>query len=128
MAGKRQYTAKEMCEAIRKHHGNLLQASKELDCSPATIYSYRDQYKTVAQTIKDERSKTYEEVSQSMEEIAQDDDHPKQSWAIERIQETYGENLEDGLDWTEKQRKEIQGEGDYSVNIESPDEEEEDEN
>lgn len=122
---RHKYTAKEMIEVIRNNNGNILQASKELECSPATIYDYRKEYKTVAQAIKDERSKTYEEVTQSMEEIAKDEGHSKQAWAIERIQETYGENLKDGLDWTEKQRKEISSQGGFEINIEPPEEAEE---
>jgi len=117
--GKQEYTAEEMCDALRAADGVVRVAARDLGCSAMTIYRYAKRYVTVQQAMKEARQNTYAEAQGYLVAMMRDRDHKNHKWAVDRILQTYGESVPDGLDWAERERKEHSGEG-LTVNILPP--------
>lgn len=109
MAGKKQYSAKEMRQAIRDADGVIRVAASRLGCAPSTIYRYADDLSTVQDTIEETRKDTYAEAQGYLVAMMRDREHKDHKWAIERVLKTYGEQIPDGLEWSDKERREITG-------------------
>ena len=110
MARDQEYTAQEMCDALRAADGVVLQAARKLGCSAMTIYRYAKRYVTVKQAMQEARRNTYAEAQGYLVAMMRDRDHKDHKWAVDRILQTYGPSVPDGLDWAERERTEHSGE------------------
>ena len=102
------YSAKDVIYAIEESGGVVVDAAKMLGCSPSTVYNYAQRYVTVQEAIEETRTALYEEAHQCMIAMMRDPTSKDHRWAVERILRTYGEHVEDGLEWSDKARHEKQ--------------------
>ena len=93
------YSAKDVIYAIEESGGVVVDAAKMLGCSPSTVYNYAQRYVTVQEAIEETRTALYEEAHQRMIDMMRDPTSKDHRWAVERILRTYGEHVEDGLEW-----------------------------
>jgi hypothetical protein len=120
MARTEDYTAKEVSEALRDADGVVRVAANRLGCTAATVYNYANRYVTVERAMHEARKDTYAEAQGYLLAMMRDRDHKDHRWAVEQVLKHYGEVIEDGLDWSEKERKEHSTDG-FSVTIVPPD-------
>ena len=100
------YSAKDVVYAVEEAGGVVVDAARILGCSPNTVYNYAERYVTVQNAIEEMRTGLYEEAHEAMIAIMRDPTHRNHKWAVERILRTYGEHVEDGLEWSDKERHE----------------------
>jgi hypothetical protein len=88
MANTYRYTADEICKALINCNGMVYLASKELGCSPATLYRYRDRYASVRECLKNTRGEFVDiaEMALYNQVLAQ------QSWAVTLVLKTLGKD------------------------------------
>jgi len=55
MPRTREYSAKEVADALREANGVVRQAATKLGCTPKTVYRYADEYVTVEQAMQEAR-------------------------------------------------------------------------
>ena len=115
MGRTEEYTAKEMCEAVRETGGNVQLAAQKLGCHPQTVYNYRDRYKTVAQALREAQKDTYTEAVTRLMRIMRSPEHPRHYKALKDIVTTFGEHVNDGLDWSDRKRNEVKTDQDEDV-------------
>lgn len=116
MGAKQKYSAKEVREAIYEAEGVIAHAAAILKCHARTVYRYAERYSTVEDALTEARQDLYAEAQGKLVDKMRSGDEKSQRWAIGRILETYGDHIDDGLDWTEKDRIEMSG-GESPVRI-----------
>ena len=107
MGRKQKYTAKEVADALRESGGVVEHAATALGCSAMTVYRYADRYVTVKEAMQDARRETYAEAQRRLIDLMHDPTHKHHKWAVAKVLETYGEQVRDGLDWSDRERKEV---------------------
>ena len=105
MAGKREYTAKEMVQAIEAEDGVVRDVAERLGCSRMTVYRYRDRYKTVAEALEKNRTDLVFEMRDRLKDQARGDDvsDAVQQKAILKLLEVF----DDEIEWSDKERREL---------------------
>ena len=117
MGRKQKYTAKEVADALRESGGVVEHAATALDCSAMTVYRYADRYVTVQEAMQDARQETYAEAQRRLIDLLHDPTHKHHKWAVSKVLETYGEAVPDGLDWSDRERKEVSTSEAVEVNV-----------
>ena len=117
MGRKQKYTAKEVADALRESGGVVEHAANTLGCSAVTVYRYADRYVTVQEAMQDARQNTYAEAQRRLIDLLHDPTHKHHKWAVAKILETYGEAVSDGLDWSDRERKEVSTSEAVEVNV-----------
>jgi transposase len=120
MARTQEYTAKEVADALREADGVVRVAANRLGCNASTVYRYANRYVTVERAMHEARKNTYAEAQGYLLAMMRDRDHKNHKWAVEQVLRHYGEVIDDGLDWTEKERREHSSDG-FSITIVPPD-------
>jgi len=107
MSNQRQYTAKEMVEAIEAEDGIVRDVADRLGCSRMTVYNYRDRYKTVAEALDKQRTDLVFEMRDRLKDLARDPDvsDSVRRDAIQKLLEVF----DDEIDWADRERKEHSG-------------------
>ena len=72
MAGKAQFTAEEIIDALKQADGYISKTMSLLGCSAQTVYNYRDRMPTVAQAWKDIREKRHDFVENALHKAIKD--------------------------------------------------------
>jgi len=111
------YTAAEVVEAIESAEGVVTAAAEALGCSARTIYRYAERYSTVQEAMEGARATVYAEAHSRLLDLMRDPGHRRHQWAIERVLRAYGPHVADGLDWSDRQRLEHQGEDNLNIRI-----------
>ena len=117
MSSEKKFKAKEIIDALYEMDGVVVQAARMLGCSARTIYNYANEYTTVREAMQDARQDTYAEAQGYLVEMMRDRDHKDHKWAVDRILKTYGEQVDDGVEWIEKIREEHTGTGGGPVRV-----------
>ena len=117
MGRKQKYSAQEVADALRESGGVVEHAANTLGCSAMTVYRYADRYVTVEEAMQDARQNTYAEAQKRLIDLLHDPTHKNHKWAVSKVLETYGEAVPDGLDWSEKQRQEVEMNEDVEVSV-----------
>lgn len=115
--GKRQYTAKEMVEAIEAEDGVVRDVADRLGCSRMTVYRYRDRYKTVAKALEKNRTDLVFEMRDRLKDLARDEEvsDSVRRDAVLKLLEVFDTEI----DWKDKKGIEHSGDG-FSVQINPP--------
>lgn len=114
---RQQYNASEVVEAINEAEGVITAAAERLGCSARTVYRYAERYSTVEEAMRGARAATYAEAHSKLLDLMRDPAHRHHRWAVETVLKTYGPYINDGLDWSEKQRLQHENQGEIKVNI-----------
>lgn len=101
--GKRQYTAKEMVEAIEAEDGVVRDVADYLGCSRMTVYRYADRYKTVQEAIEKTRTDTVAEMRDRLKDIARTPGHKDEYKAIVKMLEVF----DDEYDWADRKKTDV---------------------
>lgn len=109
MARTQEYSAKQVADALRATNGVVMQAANLLRCDPSTVYRYAHRYTTVKDAMVESRNNTYAEAQGYLVAMMRDRDHKDHKWAVEQILKHYGDHVDDGLDFTPKEKKELTG-------------------
>lgn len=70
MAGKNQYTAAQMIEALQKSNGMITYAADYLGCAYNTVRRYIDNYPTVKEAFEDSKTRMGDRVESTLYTIA----------------------------------------------------------
>jgi len=102
---QREYTAKEMVQAIEAEDGVVRDVAKRLGCSRMTVYRYRDRYKTVEEALEKNRTDLVYEMRDRLKDQARDEEvsDAVQQKAILKLLEVF----DDEIEWSDKERKEL---------------------
>jgi len=105
MGRSKEYTAKEMVEAIEAEDGVVSDVADRLGCSRMTVYRYKSRYKTVEQALERSRTDLVFEMRDRLKDQARDDDvsDAVQQKAILKLLEVF----DDEIEWSDKERKEL---------------------
>ena len=106
MANER-YSAEEVVNAVEAAGGVVQDAAARLGCSASTVYNYANRYVTVKRSIREARREVYAEAQEYLLRMMRDPSHKNHKWAVERVLRTYGEHVSDGLDWSDRERVEV---------------------
>jgi transposase-like protein len=109
----REYTAKEMVEAIEAEDGVVKDVAERLGCDRTTVYRYRKRYKTVAQALERARTDLVYEARDRLKDLMRSDGHKDQYRAIVKILEVF----DDEYDWGDRQKTDITSGGDPVENV-----------
>lgn len=107
MAGKEQFTAGQMIEALRATKGMKGPAAKKLGCHRDTVDNYAKRYPTVQKVINEEREMMLDIGELSLARAAQNGE----AWAVCFLLKTQGKNR--GY----VERQELTGPGGGAVDI-----------
>lgn len=107
MSRQREYTAREMVDAIEAEDGVVRDVADRLGCSRMTVYRYRDRYKTVAEALDKQRTDLVFEMRDRLKDLARDPDVSDgvRRDAIQKLLEVF----DDEIDWADRERKEHSG-------------------
>jgi ACT domain-containing protein len=107
MSNQRDYTAKEMVDAIEAEDGIVRDVAERLGCSRMTVYRYRDRYKTVAEALEKQRTDLVFEMRDRLKDLARNPDvtDTVRRDAIQKLLEVF----DDEIDWSDRERKEHSG-------------------
>ena len=115
MPRTREYSAKEVADALREANGVVRQAATKLGCTPKTVYRYADEYVTVEQAMQEARQDLAGEAEGYLVAMMRDREHPKHYKAVKDVLRNYHPD-----DWSDK-KKELEHGGDgFEVNIQPP--------
>jgi len=105
MGRNKEYTAKEMVEAIEAEDGVVRDVAERLGCSRMTVYRYRNRYKTVEQALEKNRTDLVFEMRDRLKDQARSDEvsDAVQQKAILKLLEVF----DDEIEWSDKERKEL---------------------
>lgn len=99
-------------QAAHDHNGVVLQIAQEIGCSARTVYRYMERYDRVRKAVQAGRENTYSEATASLVEAMRGNvDGVDQQWALKKVLETFGEAVQDGLNFHPKQRQTVEGKG-----------------
>ena len=101
MAGKRQYTASQVVEALDKHKGMVYLAAQALGCSHQTVYNYANRYKSVQEAIDRNRGEVLDTAELSLYNAILNGEH----WAITFALKTIGK----GRGYAERTEQQVTG-------------------
>jgi len=107
MGSSKEYTAKEMVEAIEAEDGVVRDVADRLGCSRMTVYNYADRYTTVKQALEAARTDLVFEMRDRLKDLARDPDvaDSVRRDAIQKLLEVF----DDEIDWADRERKEHSG-------------------
>lgn len=106
MGRPQEYDYQEIADALREEGGVVRRAADRVGCHPDTVYRYAREYKTVKNALESGRQKTYAKGEEKLIEAVENGEQ----WAIERLMRVFGDKVEDGLNWTKTERREVAGE------------------
>jgi len=115
MSRQREYTAKQIVDAIHMAEGVVKDAADSLGCSRTTIYRYAAEYVTVERAIRQAREPLVLEARGWMREMMRNPDHKDHYKAVKDVLVVY----DDEMDWSDKERREHSGDG-FNITINPP--------
>jgi len=112
MPRSEEYDPDEMVRLAHEEDGIVLKVAQRLQCNPSTVYAYMKRYERVHEAVQDARGNAYAELTSSLLDIARgnvDDPDIDRQFAMRKALETLGESISDGMNWTDKQRTQLEG-------------------
>ena len=100
MPRTREYSAKEVADALREANGVVRQAATKLGCTPKTVYRYADEYVTVEQAMQEARQDLAGEAEGYLVAMMRDREHPKHYKAVKDVLRNYHPD-----DWSDKKKE-----------------------
>ncbi len=88
MSDKQKYKATQIIEALKQTKGMVYLAAKMLNCNPQTVYNYAKRYKSVQQTIDDERGLFLDKTEGALDNAV----NRGEGWAIAFALKTLGKH------------------------------------
>ena len=82
----------DLVKSVKKYKGKLALVAQDMKVSLATIYNYRDRYKSVANAIKTEQDQWYCGLVDTAESKLQTAVMEGKAWAIRYALDTQGKN------------------------------------
>ncbi len=81
---------KKVIEALKKHHGSISKAARELEITSRTIYKYRDKYPKIREALESSREDFDSELLDLAESKLKNAIAASEPWAIKYALQTKG--------------------------------------
>jgi len=91
--------------------GNISEIARRLSTRPYLVYNFMERSPRFEEAIEEARRGVYAEAQQNLIDGMRGKDNVDidQQWATERVLETYGDTVDDGLNFTPKRTTEVTG-------------------